>query len=192
MIKQITLWLLLIALGIGCGLCAALMLTRTEYFGNRRIEYGPWSIARENTMTDDPLMIARLAVFGPFPVKQSEVMYLTALKDSAGRPLKADQNYSVCGKKFDARFWSLTAYDQNGMFFPNQDQRFSYNFKTVKFDGDQFCLQTGPLRQSENWLPTQGNGGMRLTIRFYQPSQFLRDSLSAQVLPTIKMIGGAQ
>lgn len=176
----------LMVLGAASGTGLALLLARNESFANQRVRYGAWTQAKDTTALDDPLTIARLARFGPFPVHPREVTYLTALEDSAGKPLEAARRYQVCGKRFEARFWSITAYDGNGMFFPNELQRFSRNYRNLEFDGEHFCVHTGPKKQERNWLPTGMSGGMRLSIRLYQASDAQRAALSAATLPEIR------
>ncbi len=73
-------------------------------------------------------------------------------------------------------FWSISAYSTNGFFTENEIGRYSIGSRNslyINEDGsiDLYFQHTNPGKDKENnWLPVP-NGGFRLSLRLYWPSE---------------------
>ena len=153
---------------------------------------GSWqTIGKDKDVnSDDLLSIAQIAVYATYPLTKKEVIYLNANTDSDGNPIDSKSDYVIEGKKFDARYWSITAYDQDGFLIKNPNNKFSYNFENVKYaaDSTSYKINLSATEKAENWLPTTDTQKVSLVIRLYQPSDSLRNNLTLATLPLIKKI----
>ena len=190
-IKRITGILLLLVVAIIAGGGIAIYKIRS-WKNSSNISIGSWqTIGKGNDVnSDDLLSIAQIAVYATFPLKKSEVIYLTATTDSEGNTLDDQHDYVVTGKKFDARYWSITAYDQDGFLIKNTAQKYSYNGENVQYDADNtsYKISLSATTKSVNWLSTAGTKKVLLAIRLYQPSEQLRSSLNPDAVPVIKRV----
>lgn len=155
-------------------------------------QIGSWNtIGKDKDVnSDDLLSIAQIAVYATYPLTKKEVIYLNANTDSDGNPIDSKSDYVIEGKQFDARYWSITAYDQDGFLIKNSNNKFSYNYENVKYaaDSTSYKINLSATEKSENWLPTTGAQKIALVIRLYQPSDSLRNNIVAEALPIIKKI----
>lgn len=153
---------------------------------------GSWqTIGKDKDVnSDDLLSIAQIAVFATYPLTKKEVIYLNTSTDSDGNPIDSKSDYVIEGKKFDARYWSITAYDQDGFLIKNSINKYSYNFEDVKYaaDSSSYKINLSATEKPENWLPTTASQKIALVIRLYQPSDSLRNHIVANALPIIKKI----
>lgn len=153
---------------------------------------GSWqTIGKDKDVNrDDLLSIAQIAVFATYPLTKKEVIYLNTSTDSDGNPIDSKSDYVIEGKKFDARYWSITAYDQDGFLIKNPINKYSYNFEDVKYaaDSTSYKINLSATEKPENWLPTTASKKIALVIRLYQPSDALRENLNLETLPIIKKI----
>lgn len=153
---------------------------------------GSWqTIGKDKDVnSNDLLSIAQIAVFATYPLTKKEVIYLNANTDSEGNPIDPKSDYVIEGKKFDARYWSITAYDQDGFLIKNPINKYSYNFEDIKYatDSSSYKINLSATQKPENWLPTTAAQKIALVIRLYQPSDELRESLNLETLPIIKKI----
>lgn len=140
--------------------------------------------------TSDLLSIAQISVFATYPLTKKEVIYLNTSNDSEGNPIDPKYDYTINGKKFDASYWSITAYDQDGFLIANPIKKYSYNFEDVKYEADStsYKINLSANKKDQNWLPINGTQKVSLVIRLYQPSDELRNNLSANNLPIIQKI----
>ncbi len=155
-------------------------------------QIGNWqTIGKDKDVnSDDLLSIAQIAVYATYPLTKKEVIYLNTNTDSDGNPIDSKSDYVIEGKKFDARYWSITAYDQDGFLIKNANNKFSYNFENVKYaaDSTSYKINLSATEKTENWLPTTAAQKIALVIRLYQPSDSLRNNIVAEALPIIKKI----
>lgn len=159
------------------------------------VKAGPWYRDKEQAMYRNPLDIARVARFGPFPVLPSEVTYLWTNEASTGERLRAGSDYRVCGPAPNARFWSLTAYTDEGYFFPNAERRFSVSSESLRADGqtppapgEPICLTVGPAASGARAIHTSGEGGVSLILRLYQSADGFLETLDAGAVPSIEAV----
>ena len=120
-----------------------------------------------------------------FDNKPSETQYFYTDGDSTGASLDGRQSYEITfapGQEPPVNgFWSLTLYNEQHFFHPNDLKRYSLGTKnkTLKRNADgSFVLYAGaksPGKESEsNWLPAP-NGHFSLYIRAYWGKQPILD-----------------
>ena len=114
--------------------------------------------------------------------KQPASMYLFAVVDANGDPLRGDRSYelTVPADVPVNQFWSLIIYDQDTMAFIYSDRQgiSSFEADTLKKNPDgSITLYFGPdapERLESNWIPTNGKPPMP-TMRFYGPAKTFLD-----------------
>ena len=107
-----------------------------------------------------------------------DAVYLSLVRDSAGRPFQGSKRYTMHFDKGQTPpvrgFWSLTAYDDQGYFAANPIKRFAIGDRDrLKFnpDGslDLYVQHDSPGSDKEsNWLPVPA-AGFNLALRMYWP-----------------------
>jgi hypothetical protein len=147
--------------------------------------YGPWNTDKTDALAHNQLLLAHAAVFGTFGLPPSEVLYLKAVRDSSGQMLSAQGRYLVCGRPFEAVYWSVAAYRNDGQFFETPSRKSSFNGDNTQMRPDgSFCLSVQAAPATENWLPMTGRNKVELVLRIYRPSAATRANLS-QLVPSI-------
>jgi len=120
-----------------------------------------------------------------FDNKPTETQYIYTDNDSAGAPLVGEQCYAVTfapGQEPPVSgFWSLTLYNKEHFFHPNDLKRYSLGTKnkTLKKDADgSLTLYAGSRSpgadKESNWLPAP-TGPFSLYIRAYWGQQGILD-----------------
>jgi len=140
--------------------------------------------------TADLLTIAQISVFGPYALTKKEVIYLSTGTDSEGNVLDPKADYIISGKNADAKYWSITAYDESGFLIKNPINKYSYNGENVTYEADStsYKINLSGTEKKENWLPITNVKKAALIIRLYLPSEKLRENLTAATLPTIQKV----
>lgn len=138
----------------------------------------------------DLLTIAQVAVYGPYALTKKEVIYLSTSTDIEGNALDPKSDYIISGKKLDAKYWSITAYDKNGFLIKNPINKYSYNLEDVKYEADStsYKINLSGTEKKENWLPINNVQKASLIIRLYLPSEKLRENLTVETLPSIQKV----
>jgi hypothetical protein len=91
-----------------------------------------------------------------------------------------------------ARWWSVTAYDEEFFLFENGARRYSVNGDTEPPDSQgQIVFDVGPeiVTGDPPDLPTQGTGTLLLTLRLYNPAPSLQRDPGSLVPPLIDVVG---
>jgi hypothetical protein len=183
------LYLLAVVLGVGS---AWLWLTRVGISG---VDAGAWRVNLLAGSRDaDAYTRARIALGAVLALDRSETLYYTTDHDDTGALLRAECRYRIEGSPPPARWWSLTAYAADHFLFPNDAKRYSVNGETVTLDGSgRFGATIGPAseisRDDRSWIPTTGQGGMRLTLRLYGADESVQRAPESLVTPTIRRAG---
>jgi hypothetical protein len=110
----------------------------------------------------------------------AETKYLYQDLDASGGRLNSANRYTVTFAKDQTPpvngFWSLTLYDAQHFFVPNEIKRYSLGTKnkTLKYDFDgslTIYVQSDPPPEAQrsNWLPAPKNADFSLFIRAYWP-----------------------
>ena len=121
-----------------------------------------------------------------FVNKLKEATYFYQDLDVNGKRLNGNNNYTVTFSKDQIPpvngFWSITMYNSNHFFVPNEVERYSLGTKneTLKYNKDgSLTLYVQSSKPSEdkvsNWLPAPKNGEFSLYIRAYWPKSEIID-----------------
>jgi hypothetical protein len=172
-------------LGAGLGVGSA-VLGIVSVYRVGGINNGAWetnlAVGSENA---HPYLRAAVAIGGLLALRPSETVYYTAFKDSDGNPLNADCTYRIEGKAPDSRWWSFTAYGEDGFFIPNAE-RFSYNMDTLKPDANGiYTVYVSKTRHAGAWLPLGNEKTFSLSLRLYNPGQSVLNNPATVQLPRI-------
>jgi hypothetical protein len=190
-IRKIGLAVALIILAIVFGSAVGVYNIKSGKSDSQRI-IGNWqTVDKDKDLNSaDLLTIAQVAVYGPYALTKKEVIYLSTNTDSDGNTIDPKADYVISGKKLDAKYWSITAYDENGFLIKNPINIYSYNLETVKYEADStsYKINLSGSEKKENWLPVNNVSKASLIIRLYLPSDQLRDNLTVEALPTIQKI----
>jgi len=114
-------------LGVGS---AWLWLTGVGIAG---IDAGAWRVnLLAGSQNADAYTRARIALGAVLALDRSETLYYTTQRDDQGEPLRAECRYKVEGSPPPARWWSITAYDQDHFLFPNTERRYSVGTESAQ------------------------------------------------------------
>jgi hypothetical protein len=153
------------------------------------VSNGPWNYSNWTGSTRaNPWIRAWVALNGTWALGPEEALYAEASADSSGAPLRTSCKYRVRGNTIEARWWSLTLYKDNHLV-ENDENRYSWSASTLEFMPDgSWEVVLAREAVEDNWLPMgQGEGGLSLILRFYNPSQALMASgLGGVQLPRIE------
>jgi len=190
-IKKTGLAVALIILAIVLGSAVGVYNIKSGKSDSQRI-IGNWqTVDKDKDLNSaDLLTIAQVAVYGPYALTKKEVIYLSTNTDSEGNALDPKADYVISGKKLDAKYWSITAYDENGFLIKNPINKYSYNLEDVKYEADStsYKINLSGTEKKENWLPINDIQKASLIIRLYLPSEKLRENLTVETLPTIQKV----
>jgi len=136
-IKKIAIGLGLILLAVVLGSGIGIYNIKSGKSDSQR-KIGNWqTVDKDKDLnTADLLTIAQVAVYGPYALTKKEVIYLSTNTDSEGNALDPKSDYVINGKKLDAKYWSITAYDENGFLIKNPINKYGYNLEDVKYEAD--------------------------------------------------------
>ena len=190
-IKKTGLAVALIILAIVLGSAVGVYNIKSGKSDSQRI-IGNWqTVDKDKDLNSaDLLTIAQVAVYGPYALTKKEVIYLSTSTDSEGNALDPKADYVIRGKKLDAKYWSITAYDENGFLIKNPINKYSYNLEDIKYEADStsYKINLSGTEKKENWLPINDVKKASLIIRLYLPSEKLRENLTVETLPTIQKV----
>jgi hypothetical protein len=192
-IKKIGLGVALVILAIILGSAVGVYNIKSGKSNSQRI-IGNWqTVDKDKDLnTADLLTIAQVAVYGPYALTKKEVIYLSTSTDSEGNELDPKSDYVISGKKLNAKYWSITAYDESGFLIKNPINQYSYNLENVKYQADStsYKINLSGSEKKENWLPVNNVKKATLIIRLYLPSDELRNNLTVETLPKIEKVKG--
>lgn len=173
--------------GLAVGLGAAWWLTGGGLQGGQIVN-GPWTTSLGyGTKATDAITRAIVARAGLLALPAKETVYWSAHSDAAGAPLDGNCRYRLSGKPLDARWWSVTIYDEAGYLVANDANIWSVNGANVATDdAGEWRVTIAPDKPADGaWLPGIKGKPFHLTLRMYNPGQaFVADPASA-ALPAI-------
>ena len=161
---------------------------------------GPW---RVNPVMDlkNAKQRALIAKVGLFALRETEVIYFSAVKDSEGKTLNAKYDYLIEGSVPKSRYWSYTIYGEDDFLIPNEDRLYGYNQKTIRYTQKDtlnpefqntaqrtYKMYMSQKPKKENWLPAGNNDKLTITLRLYNPSAEVYKNLLTVPLPSIKRV----
>lgn len=163
------------------------------------IENGCWRVNEKMDLTDlhQRALIARI---GLFALRESEVLYFVASKDSDGQPLDAKYDYVLEGLELDTRYWSYTLYGDDFFLVKNEADKFGFNLDNVQYDAPpehleypatskkSYQINISSKTKNTNWLPSGEAGNFHITLRMYNPAPSVYENLAKIELPTIRRI----
>jgi hypothetical protein len=177
-----------LALGIGVGSA----VWAVDYFPRAKmIRDGAWtSNSLVGSVHANMYVRAAVARIALFALSRTEALYYNAFTDQDGEPLRAECDYVVEGGDLAARWWSITAYDQDHFLIPNALKRYSYNMNNVRRDEHgRYKIHISQTPKDLNWLRAPGEGTLSLTLRAYHPAPALRENMGSAELPKITKVG---
>jgi hypothetical protein len=178
-----------LAIIVGAG-SAWLWLTK---IGPSGIDAGVWRVSLlAGSTSADAYTRARVALGALLALDRRETLYYIARRDARGNTLRSDCRYRLSGPAPAARWWSVTAYDEEFFLFENGARRYSVNGDTEPRDSQgQIVFDVGPeiVTGDPPDLPTQGTGTLLLTLRLYNPAPSLQRDPGSLVPPLIDVVG---
>jgi len=173
--------------GLAVGLGAAWALT-SGGLGDGGIRNGPWTTSLGyGTKATGSLTRAIVARSGLLALPAKETIYWMAKSDAAGAPLDGNCRYSLSGKPLDARWWSVTVYDDKGYLVDNPGRIWSVNGANVALDGKgEWRVTISPDKPADGaWLPGIKGQPFQLTLRMYNPGKAFRANPAKAALPRL-------
>ncbi len=183
--------LLICVIAVGIGLGLTWLAVRNPPALNV-IADGPWTaIANEGSPDVDAYALAALSHRGEAPISIADGLTFRALKDSEGQMLSGACSYRVSGVIPSVRVWSLAAFDEQGLLFPNPAQRYGYTSLSVTRDSEN-AVQIGLSADAlpGDWIPVSRERPFMIALRLYDTTAAaISGGRSAPELPDIKRIG---
>jgi hypothetical protein len=140
---------------------------RSNGFG--AVTAGAWSAwPRSGTASADPYARASFARSGELPLERADGLLFEAATADDGAALDGRCEIRIEGRLPQARFWTLTVYDDRGRLIDNPAERYAFNSTEIVWEQDgRFVVTAAPRARSGNWLPTGGRDRIVLVIRLY-------------------------
>jgi hypothetical protein len=120
------------------------------------------------SISANPYVRAHVAITGLLALNKSETSYFSAEKDETGAKLSSKCIYSLKGGKLNADWWSITAYADDHFLIKNDENRFSFNNKTL--GTGTYTIKLSAEKQAGHWLPIPKTGDFSLLLRLYKPN----------------------
>lgn len=152
---------------------------------------GPWvTWIAEGRSDADPYTRAHFARSGTLNLSTELAGTYIASRDSEGMRLHSSCEYSIEGHEIEARWWSLTVFDDSGRLIPNLAGRYSFTSDTVAIRPDNtFTVTLARDARPGNWLPTGGGGRLTLVLAVIEGASSIVDGEAVGIsLPSIKRV----
>lgn len=156
-----------LALGGALGLGLTWWATGSDFqLGSLRL--GPWTAwPLTDPLGADRYSRARIARSGDLPLGPGEGLAFTARVDSAGRALDGACRYQLPAVLPQARWWTLTLYDDSDRLARNPSRRAGFTSSAVlRGEEGKATVTVAPDAQPGNWLPS-APGSFSLVLRLY-------------------------
>ncbi len=158
------------------------------------LKVGPWSTWKHEGRVDaDPYTRAHFARSGTLNLTTDIANTYQASRDSDGLRLHSSCEYEISGETLDARWWSITALDDQGRLIANPSSRYTFTSDTVAISPDgTFTVTLARDARPGNWLPTAGAGRLTLAMTLLESDAAIAGDTEAEaatiVLPVIKRV----
>lgn len=153
---------------------------------------GPWQAwINSGSSAADPYTRAHIARTGQLPITSASGLTYFAEYDEKGRALSSSCDYEIVARPFDAVWWTIAIFDEDGNLIPNKAGRhaFSSQSLTVLPDGTQRIIIASQARPG-HWLPSGEDQYFTLVLRIIRPVAVERDGEEqedqAKSLPQIR------
>lgn len=152
------------------------------------IRNGPWRTVLGAGSADANIYErAAVAIAGLYALAKEETIYYTAFTDSDGRELDGRCDYSLTGRPFAARWWSLTMYGADHYLVENPANIYSRHANNLEFGTDRgYVVPVSAQAKPHNWLPAPADGKFSITLRLYNPEAAIHRNPGATPLPSIR------
>lgn len=179
-------YLLAVVIGLALGLGSAFWAIRSS----ADLAFASNGVWRTNIMTGskdlDMYSRAYVAVKYLFAMNKAETVYYEATTDEDGKPLSTDCDYLVMGKAPRARWWSITAYDEDQFLIDNPQNRYAFSGEELGVEpGDEFKIRLSADKLKGNWIPSGDGESLTLLLRLYNPSPEVYENVEGYPLPKI-------
>lgn len=135
----------------------------------------------------DPYSKARLAKVGNLTLGIGEGVLFRAEEDDAGRPLRRECGYLIEGVTPPARIFTLVPFTPDGRLVrpPNGQPGWLTSNNLMREDDNSFAVSVGPKARAGNWLATQGEGPLVLTLSLYDTPVSSASGAASLKLPSL-------
>ncbi|MDA7688201.1 DUF1214 domain-containing protein [Pelagibacteraceae bacterium] len=138
---------------------------------------------------------AAVAAAGTFASKKPEQAYYQTDIDIEDQPLDGNCLYRLSGEDIESRWWSITAYANDGFLIENTEKLYSYNSETINYNtnggfeiyflGDNDFISDV---SNENWLRVNQDENFNVSLRIYYPGEEFFSNLRRVNLPIIEKV----
>lgn len=155
------------------------------------VKIGPWvtwlSAARPDA---DPYTRAHFANAGTLAVSADVQRTYVAKVDTAGERLDSWCDYALEGRLQRADWWSIVAFNQQGLLVSNPAGRHAFTSQTIALSSNgSFSITLAREARAGNWLPTRGLGRLALVLTIVEPRAPDNDKRTDETaLPTIRKL----
>jgi hypothetical protein len=132
---------------------------------------GPWQAwVNAGSSAADPYTRAHIAVTGQLPITSASGLTYFAERDEDGSVLSSDCEYEIIARPFNAVWWTIAAFDEDGNLIPNKAGRHSFSSQslTILSDGTQRIV-LAPQARPGHWLPSGEDKYVTLVLRIIRP-----------------------
>lgn len=139
---------------------------------------GSWQAwVNAGSSSADPYTRAHIARTGQLPITSASARTFFAEYDEKGRALVSDCDYEIIARPFNAVWWTIAAFDEDGNLIPNKADRhaFSSQSLTILPDGTQRIV-LAPQARPGHWLPSGEDRYITLVLRIIRPLAVEDDS----------------
>lgn len=182
-------WLVCGFIGLLIGVGSAWAISNGA-LGSAKLAVGSWqSDPLVGAKAANPWLRARIARVGLLALSKEETLYFDRYVDSNAAALDARCTYIIKGGQLPARWWSITAYD-NQQFLPrNTDGASSIDATRALAGGATgWTGIISPDMPSDGalWLSSKAAGKFSLTLRLYKPTSTDPSELAKIQFPEIE------
>ena len=138
---------------------------------------------------------AAVAAAGTFASKKPEQAYYQTEIDIEDQPLNGNCLYRLSGEDIESRWWSITAYGDDGFLIENTEKLYSYNSETINYNanggfeiyflGDNDFISDV---SNENWLRVNQDENFNVSLRIYYPGEEFFSNLRRVNLPIVEKV----
>jgi hypothetical protein len=138
---------------------------------------------------------AAVAAAGTFASKKPEQAYYQTEIDIEDQALNGNCLYRLSGEDIESRWWSITAYANDGFLIENTEKLYSYNSETINYNanggfeiyflGDNDFISDV---SNENWLRVNQDENFNVSLRIYYPGEEFFSNLRRVNLPIIEKV----
>lgn len=138
---------------------------------------------------------AAVAAVGTFASRKPEQAYFHTEIDIEDQPLNGNCLYKLSGNDFDSRWWSITAYAEDGFLIENSEKLYSYNSSTINYNPNggynvYFLGHNDFITDvsNENWLRVNQDENFNISLRIYSPGEEFFSNLKRVNLPIVEKV----